>query len=97
MFKKAQQRRDLESDLNSEKATEEADGGAIRSSESDEYDASPSVGAAQKASSDIGEIAADAASKSVDLSATASPEHLTPASAFHRDVSLLCDGCMVRV
>jgi len=59
MFKKAQQRRDLESDLNSEKATEEADGGAIRSSESDEYDASPSVGAAQKASSDIGESAAE--------------------------------------
>ena len=79
--KPKRKRRDDESDHDSEEPTEEADGGAIRSSESDEYDASPLEGAAQKASSDIGEIAADAA------------EHPTSASAIDRDESLLDNGC----
>ena len=59
--KPKRKRRDDESDHDSEEPTEEADGCASRSSESDEYDASPLEGAAQKASSDIEEIAADAA------------------------------------
>jgi hypothetical protein len=79
--KPKRKRRDDESDHDSEEPTEEADGCAIRSSESDEYDASPLEGAAQKASSDIGEIAADAA------------EHPTSASAIDRDESLLDNGC----
>jgi hypothetical protein len=47
--KPKRKRRDDESDHDSEEPTEEADGGAIRSSESDEYDASPSEEADQKA------------------------------------------------